>query len=385
MSINKPNKSKKALRYARRLIEFDSVSHKSNRLVNRYLESKLTKHGFVIENLRYRDKKKVRKSCLVAKKGSGTGGLAYFSHSDVVPAKNWFSKKFGAFEPKVANSRLYGRGSCDMKGSIAAMLAAAQQFSWDEFKEPFYFVVTSDEETSFAGAKHVVEESKQYREMVAGGTRAIIGEPTMLEVVHAHKGGYKIVAKSFGEAAHSGTTAGKNANMDMIPFLTEMKAIVDETESDSKWKNDLFNPPTMSWNVIFRDNSPAMNIKPAKSTCVIYLRTMPEVDAEPLLERVRNCAEANNLKLKIHDYGAPFYASANSPFVTESLKLANRKSAKTVSYGTDGGFFTELENKIVFGPGSIEQAHTHNEWISTEQLELGSEMYRKMIRHWCCE
>lgn len=378
-------KKSKALRYARRLVEFESVSDKSNRLVNRYLETKLTKHGFVIENLQYRDKKKVRKSCIVAKKGSGTGGLAYFSHSDVVPAKSWFSKKFGPFEPKIANNRLYGRGACDMKGSIATMLAAAQQFSWDQLKEPFYFVITADEETSFAGAKFVVEESKQYREMVAGGTKAIIGEPTMLEVVHAHKGGYKIVAKAIGEAAHSGTTAGKNANMDMIPFLTDMKQIVDETESEAKWKNDLFDPPTMSWNVLFRDNAPAMNIKAAKSTCIIYLRTMPEVDVKPLLDRVQESADRNSLKLKIHDYGDPFYASASSPFVTEALKLANQKSAQTVSYGTDGGFFTELENKIVFGPGSIEQAHTHNEWISTEQLQLGTEMYRKMIEHWCCQ
>ena len=374
----------KALRYARRLIEYNSVSHKSNRLVSRYLEAKLTKHGFVVEKLQYKDKQDVEKVCVVAKKGVGTGGLAYFGHSDVVPAKTWFSKKFGPFEPKVGRGRLYGRGSCDMKGSIAAMLAAAQQFSWDELKQPFYFVVTADEETGFDGAKFVVDESKQYREMVAGQTKAIIGEPTMLDVVHAHKGAYKIVAKSFGVAAHSGTAEGKNANLAMIPFLAEMKAIIDETENDSKWKNELFDPPTMSWNISFRDNARAMNVKASKSTCVIYLRTMPEVDVEPLLERARNCAESHEVAIKIYNYGEPFYASANSKFVEASLKLANRKTAKTVSYGTDGGFFTELEDKIVFGPGSIQQAHTHNEWISLEQLKLGTELYRKMIQHWCC-
>lgn len=354
-------------------------------MVSKYLEMKLTKHGFVVEKLEYRDKKDVRKVCLVAKKGAGTGGLAYFAHSDVVPAKSWFSKKFGPFEPRVARERLYGRGSCDMKGSIATMLAAAQKFSWDDLKRPFYFVVTADEEVGFVGAKYIVEESKQYREMVNGGTKAIIGEPTSLEVIHAHKGSIKIVAKSRGEAAHSSTTAGKNANHAMIPFLVEMKKIYDESESDIKWQNNLFNPPTFSWNILVKDNSPALNVKPSKSTCMMYVRTMPDVDVQPLLERTKKCAEECGLELSIKKFATPFYVDESSEFVTTSMKLANRNQAKSVSYGTDGGVFTEIEDKIVFGPGSIQQAHTNNEWISLEQLKLGTEIYGKMIRHWCCK
>ena len=375
----------KALRYAKRLVEFDSTSKKSNRMVSKYLEMKLTKHGFIVEKLEYRDRKDVRKVCLIAKKGTGTGGLAYFAHSDVVPAKNWFSKKFGPFEPRIARERLYGRGSCDMKGSIATMLAAAQKFSWDDLKQPFYFVVTADEEVGFLGAKFVVEESKQYREMVDGRTKAIIGEPTSMEVVHAHKGSVKIVAKSRGEAAHSSTTAGKNANHAMIPFLVEMKKIFEETESDANWQNKLFVPPTVSWNILMKDNSPALNIKPSKSSCVIYARAMPNVDMQPLLDRTKKCAEENGLELSIKKFGNPLLVDPNSDFVNGNLKLANRKQAKTVSYGTDGGILTELEDKIVFGPGSIQQAHTNDEWISLEQLKLGTEIYGKMIRHWCCK
>ncbi len=374
----------KALRYARRLVEFDSSSKKTNQLVCKYLEMKLIKHGFVVEKLEYRDRNRVRKINLVAKKGSGYGGLAYFGHSDVVPAKTWFESEYGPFQAVVRQDRLYGRGSCDMKGSIAAMLEASQEFEWDEFKQPLYFVVTADEEIGFAGAKFVVEESKQYREMVEHGTKAIIGEPTELEVVHAHKGSIKIVAKSRGEAAHSSTSLGKNANLAMIPFLAEMKSIFDETERDSKWHNDLFDPPTISWNIVFRDNAPALNVKPSKSTCVIYLRTMPEVDVQPLLDRTQMCANQHEIEIGIKKFADSFYASSSSEFVQQTLQLANRSSAKTVSYGTDGGVFTELENKIVFGPGSIQQAHTHDEWISLEQLAAGASMYKKMIEHWCC-
>ena len=373
----------KALRYAKRLIGFDSSSRKSNRPVSKYLETKLVKHGFVVEKVAYRDRRKVRKVNLIAKKGAGTGGLAYFGHSDVVPAVNWFDSDLGPFDPVVKDDRLYGRGSCDMKGSIAAMLEAVQDFQWDELKRPLYFVVTADEEVGFTGAKRVVEDSKQYREMVENRTKAIIGEPTELEVVHAHKGSIKIVAKSRGEAAHSSTSAGKNANLAMIPFLTEMKAIFDETETDSKWHNDLFDPPTVSWNIIVRDNAPALNIKPSKSTCTIYLRLMPEIDVQPLLDRTQMCANQNDIKISIRKFSDSFYSSSTSDLVVQSLKLAEKPIAKTVSYGTDGGVFTEIADKIVCGPGSIQQAHTNDEWIALEQLEKGVELYRKMIARWC--
>lgn len=375
----------KALRYAKRLVSFDSTSHLSNRLISKYLEMKLTKHGFVVEKIEYLDKHEVPKVNLVAKKGGGQGGLAYFSHSDVVPAEKWFTQKFGPFEPAIARERLYGRGSCDMKGSIACMLAAAQAFDWDDLKQPLYFAVTADEETGFHGAKCVVEESKLYREIVEHGTKAIIGEPTSLEVVHAHKGSVEIIAVARGVAGHSSSRKNVNANLDMIPFLTEMKTIYDEVESDRKWQNDMFDPPTLTWNINIKDDSPALNVTAGKSTCQMYLRPMPGIDIDPLITRVRLAGDNYGVKVRVKQWGNTFFASPGSEFVQESLKLAHRPKSKTVSYGTDGGIFTEIADKIVFGPGSIEQAHTVNEWIALEQLSQGTEMYTKMIRHWCCE
>ena len=164
-----------------------------------------------------------------------------------------------------------------------------------------------------------------------------------------------------------------------------MKAIVEETEGDTKWQNNLFDPPTVSWNIVMKDNSPALNIKPEKSTCVIYLRTMPEVDVQPLIDRTLECAKTNGLEISVKKFADPFYVASSADFVTESLKLAERDVAKTVSYGTDGGIFTELEDKIVFGPGDIKQAHTAEEWISLEQLEAGVNVYEKMVRFWCCQ
>src|SRR5262245_18975103 len=100
-----------ALEYASRLVSFDSVSRKSNVAVTDYAEQSLRQLGFETERLEYDDSSGVRKACVVARKGPGTGGVAYFGHTDVVPADPWFSSEHGPFQPTVTGGRLYGRGS----------------------------------------------------------------------------------------------------------------------------------------------------------------------------------------------------------------------------------------------------------------------------------
>jgi acetylornithine deacetylase len=375
----------KTLRYLKRLIGFNSSSQLSNRDISKYLEAKLTKHGFVIEKVKYRDRNRVVKYNLVAKKGQGRGGLAFCMHSDTVPATRWFTDKCTPFTAAMARERLYGRGACDMKGAIACLLSASQFFTAEQLRRPVYFIVTADEEVGHAGARCVVDESRFYREIVAGGTKAIITEPTSLEVVYAHKGTVRIRAVSEGKAAHSATRGGINANLAMIPFLSEMKALHDETEADPKWHHSHFDPPTVSWNIGINDNNTPVNVTAARSTCTVYFRPMPHMNVDPLLDRVRRAGQQFGLKVEIEKWSAPMFNNPDADFVQQALQLAHRPQAKTVSYATDGGTFTEIENMIVFGPGSIEQAHTIDEWISIEQLSLATELYAKFIRHFCCE
>lgn len=375
----------KTLRYLKRLIAFDSSSHLSNRSIAKYLEAKLTKHGFVLEKIKYRDRNRVVKYNLVAKKGQGSGGLAFFAHSDTVPAPQWFTNKCSPFTAALARERLYGRGSCDMKGAIACMLSAAQFFKSEQLKRPLYMVITADEEAGHAGARCVIEESKFYREMVSGGTKGIVGEPTSLDVVYAHKGSYRIRATAEGRPGHSAGNSGHNANLDMIPFLVEMKAIHDETETDSRWYHNHFEPPTLSWNIGINDGHTPPNVTAGKSICTVYLRPMPHLNLDPLIDRVKQAAKQNGLALELDRWSEPMFLDPESDFVQQALHLAHRPQAKTVPFATDGGVFTELENIIVFGPGSIAQAHSIDEWISIEQLSLATELYAKFIRHFCCE
>jgi acetylornithine deacetylase len=372
-----------SLDYACELVRFDSVSARSNIDVTDQVERRLRELGCEIERLEYNDPQGVRKASVIGKVGPGSGGMAYFCHTDVVPASTW-ALAHGAFEPTVKEGRLYGRGSCDMKGSLACLLAAAARIPRERLRQPLYIVCTADEEVGMLGADQVAAESRMFAEMVAGNSRGIIGEPTELDIVHGHKGGSVIRIVSRGKAAHSSTRLGLNANLAMIPFLAEMKAIHDETIRDARWQNNEFDPPTMCWNIGINDHTHAINITPPQSVCTVYFRKMPGVDGQPLVERVLKCAAANGLEAVVNDYGKPLYIDPQSPYVRECCELAGRPASRTVGYGTDGARLTALQRLVVCGPGSILQAHTHDEWIELSQLELGTELYARMIERWCC-
>ena len=372
-----------ALEYLQDLISFESTSILSNVAITDHVQAALTKLGFDTERIEYDDKNGVRKASVVGKRGGGVGGMAYAGHTDVVPAIDWFQPEHGPYRSVVDGDRVYGRGSCDMKGSIACMIAAVERLKNVSLDAPLYFLATADEEIGYGGAKSIASESRYFREMVAQDTRTVVGEPTMLEVVNVHKGSGQITATSRGRAAHSSTSEGVNANLAMIPFLQVMKEIHDETEADPAWQNTDFDPPTLSWNIGINDHTVATNITSPQSVCTIGLRPMPGIDVTPLLDRVRAAGEAFGVDVKIDGSTQPLTTSPDAPVVRDLLEVTGNAAAKTVTYGTDASVLTGLQNLVVFGPGDIAQAHTFNEWIALEQLDKGTDVYETLIRRWC--
>jgi acetylornithine deacetylase len=269
-----------------------------------------------------------------------------------------------------------------MKGSLVAMMAAAAAVTANDQTAPLWIVCTADEEIGFDGAKHLVKHSPSYREIVHAQPLAIIGEPTRLSVVHAHKGIYGFQITSHGRAAHSSTSEGINANEAMVPMLQTLLELGQRSRADSQYLDSRFDPPDLSWNFGFSDGGTAINITPEKSVAWVSLRPMPTIDGADLVEAAAHCARSLGLEFKQLEGGAAVWIDPDARCVRELCELTGSQP-QTVCYGTDGGEFAELENRVVLGPGDIAQAHTTDEWIELDQLQRGIDLFTLAIRRWC--
>lgn len=371
-----------------KLVGHPSVSSTSNTAVSETASEALAELGFDVEKTTYVDPQGVSKTNLVARRApvasgsSESGGLAYFCHTDVVPAEGWTGPGGDPFRSVIHEDRIYGRGSCDMKGSLVAMLSAAARVPAEQQQTPLWIVCTADEEVGFLGAKDLVKNSVEYRNIVRSQPVAIIGEPTRLSVVHAHKGIVGMRITSHGRAAHSSTTDGINANEAMVPLLQQLLEIRQQTEQSEQYHDRRFDPPVLSWNFGISDGCKAVNVTPAKSVAWVSLRPMPEIDGRDLMTRVEEKAKALGLEYQVCEGGSPLWIDPDNSYIGDFCALAGGRP-KTVCYGTDGGEFNELKHRAVCGPGDIAQAHTSDEWLEIEQLSKGIDLYEKAIHFWC--
>lgn len=361
------------------LVAIPSVCKRSNVAISNYLADYLEAHEFTVERLEYNDDNGERKVSLVAKRGSGTGGIGFFSHSDTVDGAE---DVWPAFEPHLTEGKLYGRGSCDMKGPLAATILASCQVPVAELRKPVYIIITADEENGFGGAKSVAEQSTTFQQD-GWPELGIIAEPTSLEVVYAHKGGYIITVTAHGEAAHSSTDRGISANFLIAPFLAEMAELKTQFMKDSYFMNPEFDPPTNGFNMILTDYGTAPNVTAAKTSCTLGVRSMPDAHTDEAVAMIVNAAERYGFTVTSRGY-EPFYTSPDAEVVQLALAATGRGRAITVPYGTDALIFHPYLPLVVLGPGDIAQAHTTDEFIAVTELETSVGIYEMMIRQFSC-
>ena len=363
------------------MVAFNSSSSLSNAEVSDYIQRQLRRVGFQTELVTY-DDHGVKKVSVVGRKGKGTGGLALLCHSDTVPADDWAGPG-GPFKATVKGGRIYGRGSGDMKGQIACALCAVERFNASGLRQPITVVVTSDEETNCGGARAVATSSGMFRDVKV--RYGVITEPTLLQVVHAHKGAMRFIATARGRAAHSSTGKGFNAHLKMIPFLYDMWTMYYEITTDKKHFNEAFDPPFSDWNITINDGNTASNVTAPLSRVTLNYRAMPGQDVAGIVGRVKASARRHGVHLAPMKIGKPFFTPLDSKVVKEALAVTRRPKARTVSYGTDGMVFGEYLESVVLGPGDIKQAHTHDEWVSVDQLRKGIEVYARLIDRFCAQ
>jgi acetylornithine deacetylase len=366
------------VKLTRDLVSYPSESQTSNVEVTQHISDLLAQLDFEIEHLPYVDKNGVDKVSIVARLGKGSGGLSLMSHDDVVPALP------EQYQPKLSAGKLYGRGSCDMKGPLSATICAAARFKAKDLTQPLFIVVTADEEIQAVGAHMVTKQSKLFAQASTG--YGLICEPTKLNVVYAHKGSLSMVITSKGRAAHTSTLKGTNANIRMIPFLQDMEKVYHQVLTQKRFRNGEFKPPYSEWSIGINDHNIATNISPKNSTCTINYRPMPGVDIDELIQRTKNSARKHGLQMQVQYVGTPLYTQPDSPLVKTALKIAGKRKALTVPYGTDGiAFGKKMKQMVVLGPGDIAQAHTIDEWVEVEQLKKGVDLYARFIEHVCVQ
>ena len=356
------------------LIALPSVSREGNAAVSERIEDFFKTHGFETKRLEYRDENDVLKVSLVAKRGEGTGGIGFFSHSDTVPG----SDAWAAFSPEVKSGKLYGRGACDMKGPLAATMLAAASVNAASLKKPVYVVVAADEETGFGGAKQVAAEGfgAGYPDL------GVVAEPSLLTPIYSHKGGYWVTVTARGVAAHASTDKGTSANFVVAPFLAEMAELKQRFLAEPQFQDADFEPPTNGFNAVISDGNSAVNVTAAKTVVTLSFRTMPGADNEAAVALIRSRAEQHGLAVEVRGY-APFVVAQDSEIVSLALAATGKEKAITVPYGTEALVYGEHLPLVILGPGDIAQAHTVGEFVEVAQLERAVDVYSEMIRRHC--
>jgi acetylornithine deacetylase len=360
------------------------VSSETNLPLIAWVEAYLDTHKIP----HWRVNEQPHKSSLLARIGPDTGGgIVLSGHSDVVPVKGqpWESDPFTLTD---AQGKYFGRGTCDMKSFLAVALALVPRWGAANLKKPIWLAISHDEEIGCLGAepmaRAVVEHAKE-------PSLVIVGEPTSMELVHAHKAILSFETIVTGHEAHSSMPEqGVNAVM----ILAELMATLNRIAEDARLRgtqDTSFTTPYTSVHIGVVEGGTARNIIPRYARMAWEVRPLPGENIEALLapyfERVRaleaimkKTHPATGITTKKLTHVRELRAEPTAPYMPLAYRLANSNHAHAVAYGTEGGIFQgQGLPVIVCGPGSIDQAHQPNEFVTLEQLALCEEMLSRVL------
>jgi acetylornithine deacetylase len=362
------------------LIKFQTVSGTSNLKLIEYCEKKLDKLGAISFKTFHDSKLQANLfSTINGKKKLNGGGIILSGHTDVVPAsgKKWSSDPFVATEK---DNKIYGRGSCDMKGFIACALALAPFFASQNLKKPIHFSFTYDEETACQGAPIMLKELKKRNVKYS---ICIVGEPTSMKAIQAHKGCSEYSTYFTGLAGHgSAPDKGVNAVEYASRYINKLMELREELKKRVP-KNSVFIPPYSTIQIGGIKGGLARNVIADQCTVDWEMRPVIPEDGKfvtenieayaknVLLPEMRKVYPKANIKKEIIGEIIGFTKEEKSDAVNLVCNLTGDNSRDVVSFGTEAGLFQELGiSTVVCGPGSIEQAHKIDEYVSFDQLKL---------------
>ena len=369
-----------AVELLRRLVAFDTTSHRSNLALVDAVDAYLGACGIASE--RVYDATGTKANLYATIGPPSVAGICLSGHTDVVPANpaDWISTPFALRED---GGRLYGRGTADMKGFIACVLAMVPRFKDAAKTVPIHLAFSYDEEVGCVGVRGLIDRLSEASIRPAA---CIIGEPTRMAVAYAHKGKQAWRCVAHGKAGHSAAPAkGTNA---IVPAARFISLIDREARRLEDLRDAAFEPPYSTLHVGRISGGVAVNVIPERCEFDFEIRNIPGADADATIGGLR--AEASKLfpDSGIADGGCGFgferlstYPALQGGNVAAQAFLgwvrtlgrdgAAPRHATTLSFGSEGGLFESQLGipVVVCGPGSIDDAHRPDEFVERTELE----------------
>lgn len=357
-----------------KLVAFDTTSSKSNLKLIDFVEAYLKDQGIASTRIPSPDG---NKAALFATIGpDGKNGIGLSGHSDCVPVEgqNWSSDPFTL---ALRDDKLYARGSCDMKGFIACVLASMPLFKSRKLKDPIHIIVSYDEEIGCTGVRPLI---KMFGKELPKPKAIIVGEPTDMTTIDAHKRIDSYLTVVTGREAHSSMPQlGVNAIVVAAKLILELERLASEL---SRVNDNRFDPPfgTMQTGTI--KGGTAGNIVPKHCEFHWQIRSLPGTGPDKveqairhyedeLLPAMRQVAPDAGIATKLLNSVPAFQAKGNSEAVALALSLSGVNTTHAVSYGTEAGLFEQAGcPTAICGPGNIAQAHAADEFVTLAQFDL---------------
>lgn len=358
-----------------RLIAFPTVSADSNLGMIDYLADRLSDAGARVEV--HRDATGAKANLFATIGPEVDGGILLSGHSDVVPVadQDWSSDPFAMVE---RDGRLYGRGTCDMKGFIAAAVTMAPLYARTARSRPIHFAFTHDEEIGCLGAQGLAQI---LRDRAVRPSVAIIGEPTMMRVIEGHKGCFEYSVHFTGMEGHgSAPDRGVNAVEYAVRYVARLLELRERLKTLAP-ADSRFDPPWTTINTGALLGGVAHNVIPGKARIDWEMRPVQRGDADlvkadlhdycthhllPAMRRV--CPDADIITEVIGEVDGLQPADANEARDIV-MELTGANGAGLVPFGTEAGIFQAIGmSAVICGPGSIDQAHKPDEYLSVDQL-----------------
>jgi len=319
---------------------------------------------------------------MLAKIGSGEGGLLLCGHSDTVPFDEgaWQSDPFNV---KQVDGKLFGLGSCDMKGFFAFILEALKTIPLNKLNKPLYVLATADEETSMAGARFFAQQQLIKPNM------AIIGEPTELVPIYKHKGHIAQSLNIQGKAGHS-SDPDKGVNAIEIMYQAIGQLMDLQGRLKSQFNDEAFSVPHVTMNLGHINGGDGENRICGHCKLNFDMRAVPELNDEQALAMIDEALAPvfakypNRLNLDLMYPTAPAFACRDEQNILALAEQLTGKKFQSANYATEAPFINQLGcDTIVLGPGSIDQAHQPDEYISLDYVNPTVHILQQMINKVC--